>query len=187
MYYSEVRDKIKTGDKIFFSGGSWRTWYGFKVMMVRMYDPSKWSHVATVWAEHDRIFIMESVGAEIRLYPLSKALTEDKLFGWVARPKELPLIAVEWGFSHLGEKYPNEFKMVLKKWLGMNIDMEGRMDCSDFALGFENQAKEYVLECTANPSQICDEVMKHWGSLILVEPDLPDVPITSTLISKILK
>lgn len=168
MKYAEARTKIKTGDALFFSGGKWSSWYGIQVMLVRMFKPSKWSHVGMAWAENGRVFIMESVGTGIRLYPLSKEVEAVGQFGWVSRPEPLPQEALEWAFAQIGTEYPPKWKMVLNKLFKMKVDLEGHMDCSDFFTSILRQAKE-ILDCEVDPSSISDEVMDEWGPLTLVE------------------
>lgn len=166
MKYGAARKNIRTGDALFFSGGNWRSWYGIQVMLVRMFKPSKWSHVGMAWAEHGRVFIIEAVGAEVRLFPLSREIP----FGLVPRPQPLSEEALDWAFQRLGNKYPQKWKMVLNKLFGLGVDMEGRMDCSDLFLAILRQDGE-VLPCAADPSSISDCVMAKWGSMMLVEAD----------------
>jgi hypothetical protein len=164
MEYLKIRDQIKTGDALLFSGGNWKSWYGFQVMMVRMFKPSEWSHIGMAWVAHNRVFIMESVGNGIRLFPLSRELP----FGWVSRPKELSEFALDWAFAHIAVKYPAKWKMVLNKGFGLHIDEEGALDCSDFFMGILEQDGE-ILDCPRDPTSILRELMQHWGSLSLVE------------------
>jgi hypothetical protein len=163
MLYSDIRPKIKTGDALFFSGGNWRSIYGIQVMLVRMFKPSKWSHVGMAWVANDRVFIMESVGTGIRLFPLSREIP----FGWVPKPEQLSQTALEWAFAHIGVKYPPKWKMALNKAFGMHVDLDGHMDCSDFFTGILAQDRIYF-NCAADPTTLCDEVTDHWGGLELI-------------------
>ena len=166
MKYADARSQIRTGDALFFSGGNWKSWYGIQIMLVRMFKPSKWSHVGMAWAENGRVFIMESVGSGIRLNPLSN----DMPCGWVSRPQPLTEDAVQWAFKRIGAKYPQKWKMVLNKAFGMKVDLAGRMDCSDYFLHI-NAADGLLMECVSDPTSICDYVMDEWGSLTSVEAE----------------
>lgn len=174
MIYSKAKTNIKTGDALFFSGGSWKSWYGIQIMMVRMFKPSKWSHVGMAWVANGRIFIMEAVGSGIRLYPLSMEIP----FGWVSKEKELSQNALEWAFQRIGVKYPPKWKMVLSKGLGLKINLRGSMDCSDYFLNILRQDGIF-LECDVDPTSICDRVMEDWGSLTLVTKDPNDQNATN--------
>lgn len=166
MDYASARPQIKTGDALFFSGGNWRSWYGIQIMLVRMFKPSKWSHVGMAWVANERVFIMESVGSGIRLFPLSREIP----FGWVPKPMPLSQTALDWAFMHIGTQYPPKWKMVLNKAFGLHVNLDGRMDCSDY---FTQILKQDSIEfnCASDPTTLCDEVTDHWGGLNLISPD----------------
>ena len=166
MKYSLERSRIKTGDALFFSGGNWKSWYGIQIMLVRMFKPSKFSHVGMAWVANNRVFIMEAVGSGVRLFPLSQDLPAN----YISRPTELSEEALEYAFGKLGVKYPAKWKMFFNKGLGSKFDLDGRMDCSDFFLAILDSDNE-VLQCAADPSSICDELMNRWGALISLEKD----------------
>ena len=56
IYYNEIRDELKTGDMVLFSGG------GFVSRMIQMYTRSKWSHVGVVVRDdwYDQLLLWES-------------------------------------------------------------------------------------------------------------------------------
>jgi len=71
--YQEIRDSLRTGDMVFWSG----TYFFSKA--IRMVTQSVWSHVGMIYKDEflDRIFILESetmIG--VRLAPLSKYLKD---------------------------------------------------------------------------------------------------------------
>lgn len=165
MNYENARPKIRTGDALFFSGGNWRSWYGIQIMLVRMFKPSKWSHVGTAYVDHNRVFILEAVGSGVRQYPLSKEIP----FGWVRRPTKLKISnkALDWAFDKIGTSYPKKLKMFLNKAMGCHLDLEGTMDCSDYFSGI--LAEDGVqFNCACDPTSLCDEVTDHWGGLNLI-------------------
>lgn len=163
MKYSDVRPLIKTGDALFFSGGNLSSWYGIQVMLVRLFKPSKWSHVGMAWVANERVFIMEAVGSGIRLFPLSKEIP----FGWVPKPEPLSQAALNWAFEQIGVKYPAKWKLVLNKAFGMNLDVEGALDCSDYFTQILAQ-DGIKFGSAVDPTTLCDEVTDHWGGLRLI-------------------
>lgn len=163
MNYIDARPLIKTGDALFFSGGDWKSWHGIQIMLIRMFKPSKWSHVGIAWVANERIFIMEAVSSGIRLFPLSREIP----FGWVPIPKVLSEKALNWAFAHIGVSYPNKIKMVANKLLGLHLDNGERMDCSDYFTRILLQ-DDITFGCDVDPTTLCDEVMEHWGPLTLI-------------------
>lgn len=73
MKYSEARPAIRSGDLIAQSHGDWLTWRGIKTNMVRIFTKSTYSHVGIAWVQGGRVFLLEAVKPELRIYPLSKA------------------------------------------------------------------------------------------------------------------
>lgn len=165
MNYEQIRPKIRTGDALFFSGGNWSSWYGIQIMLVRMFKPSKWSHIGTAYVDHNRVFILEAVGIGVRQYPLSKEIP----FGWVRRPANLKISdkALDWAFDKIGTRYPPKWKMALNKAFGFHIGLDNCMDCSDYFTGI--LAEDGVqFNCACDPTTLCDAVMASWGGLELI-------------------
>ena len=73
MQYADIRPSIQSGDLIAFSGGSWKSWKGIKVNLVRAFTLSTYSHVAVAWVVAGRVFLLEAVKPKTRIYPLSLA------------------------------------------------------------------------------------------------------------------
>lgn len=72
MDYADARPLIRSGDLLAFSSGSWKTWSGIKVNIVRMFTRSTYSHVGLAWAIGGRVFVLEAVKPRLRIYPLSQ-------------------------------------------------------------------------------------------------------------------
>lgn len=72
MLYVDARPLIRSGDLLAFSGGSWATWSGIKVNIVRMFTRSTYSHVGLAWVIGGRVFVLEAVKPTLRIYPLSQ-------------------------------------------------------------------------------------------------------------------
>ena len=71
MEYNDIRHKIRSGDIIAFSHGSWKSWSSIKTNLVRIFTRSTYSHVGVAWLAANRIFILEAVKPKIRIFPLS--------------------------------------------------------------------------------------------------------------------
>ena len=99
--YYEIRSKIKTGDLLAWSeGGTWDSLRNIQLNLVRMGTMSDWNHVGVAFVTDGRVFVVESVVPEVRIYPLSKLLpftyirtpfkfdeeATSKLLNWVGTP-----------------------------------------------------------------------------------------------------
>jgi hypothetical protein len=71
--YPTVRRAFRSGDLIAQSHGSWSSWAGVKVKLVRMFTLSTWSHVGVieVCEEDGRVYVVEAVRPAARRVPLS--------------------------------------------------------------------------------------------------------------------
>lgn len=74
MKYLDRRDQIKSGDILGWTHREFKTWYDFKVQMVRMFTRSEYAHVGIAWVYGGRIFVIESVIPYVRIVPLSNLL-----------------------------------------------------------------------------------------------------------------
>lgn len=72
MKYADVRPSIRSGDLLAFSHGDWKTWSGIQVNLIRIFTRSTYSHVAVAWVVGGRVFVLEAVKPQLRIFPLSK-------------------------------------------------------------------------------------------------------------------
>jgi hypothetical protein len=72
MKYIDARPNIKSGDLLAWSHRTVRNWHDFKILMVRMFTRSEYSHVGTAWVVGGRVLVIEAVQPKVRIYPLSK-------------------------------------------------------------------------------------------------------------------
>lgn len=164
MKYDDVRSQIKTGDLLAWSAGGWSNWHDIQVNLVRMFTKSEYSHVGIAWVSLDRVFILEAVGAEVRMFPLSRELP----FYWIPRPKVLGLAAVEWAFSKLGNRYESKLRMVINFILGCEQRDDDRWQCSEYVLGILRADGEELTH-DETPTGVVKAAMQRWGSLTFVE------------------
>lgn len=133
MKYSEVRNKIKSGDLLAFSHKSWKTWKDIKAQIVRMVTRSDYSHVGTAWVIGDRVFVIEAVIPQARIYPLSKRGD----FYW------LPMNAVwtdkveETALSYVGDSYS---QLAAIKAFFKNIGKHNTQECAALAITIADAA-----------------------------------------------
>ena len=164
MNYTDIRDQIKTGDLIGFTHKEWDSWYDFKVQMVRLAQRSEYSHVAIAYVMNDRVFILEAVGAEVRLFPLSRELP----FYWLKNPKKATQQAIDYGFSMLGLKYESQLMMALSFVFGFSLKHNKRMQCSELANNWYN-ANGQELTTIDTPTAVMQAALSKWPSMQFVE------------------
>ena len=71
MKYSEMRQKIKSGDLIAFTTPSWESFDSSLSQMVRIFTKSEYSHVGIAWVINGRVFLLEAYPPRVRIFPLS--------------------------------------------------------------------------------------------------------------------
>lgn len=101
MRYTDIRSSIRSGDLLAFSHKSWCTWKSIKSQIVRFFTRSNYSHVATAWVVGERVFVIEAVIPEVRIYPLSKSGD----FYWIPMGAEWTDEVEETALSYVGAKY----------------------------------------------------------------------------------
>lgn len=102
MKYNDVRDYIKTGDLLAWSeGGTWNTWRNWQLNLVRMGTMSDYNHVGIAYVADGRVFVVEAVVPEVRIYPLSKLLP----FRYIRTPFTFSEENTNILLSHVGKPY----------------------------------------------------------------------------------
>lgn len=81
MQYLDARPLIKSGDVLFWSHKPVRSWYDFKIALVRAFTRSEWSHVGLAWKVGQEMFVLEAVSSGVRIFRLSQAGD----FTWISR------------------------------------------------------------------------------------------------------
>ncbi len=102
MKYAEIRPQIKSGDILAWSHKTWGSFYDLQVQAIRVFTRSEYHHIGIAWVVGDRVFVIEAVQPEVRIYPLSAQTP----FYWIPcgaaywdKPTE------EYALSKVGEKY----------------------------------------------------------------------------------
>lgn len=103
MRYADIRPQIRSGDLLTWSHREpwYRSWYDFKISLVRAFTKSEYSHVGTAWVIGERVFVIEAVTPLVRIFPLSK------LTPFYLLPLNAPWspAALEFALSKVGEPY----------------------------------------------------------------------------------
>lgn len=145
--YSEYRDLIRSGDILAWSHKGMRNFYDFKVWLVRLFTRSAYTHVGIAWVVGKRVFILEAVGAGVRIYPLSL---------------ELPFYHVPWDFlteaklelalSKAGQRY--SYWECVKAYFRLNDKNDNNWECAEYVCVVHN------LPCGATPAAVIEFVSK---------------------------
>ena len=125
MKYEDVRPTITSGDIIAFTHTGWSSWSDIESQIVRMATRSEFSHVAMAWVVAERIFLLEAVVPEIRIFPLSNF----KEFFLLRNCVPLSIEAEEFALSRVGEKYSKW--EAIKGYFGRNRD-DRYWQCAEF-------------------------------------------------------
>lgn len=72
--YTRSRSNIRSGDLLAWGHEAWRSWHDLEVQAVRMFTRSEYAHVGVAWRMAGRVWVIEAVVPNIRVFPLSRLL-----------------------------------------------------------------------------------------------------------------
>ena len=101
MNYSEARPLIKSGDILAWTHKGFGSWYDIQVQAVRFFSRSEYTHTGIAFCVAERVFVLESVGVGIRMFPLSLELP----FFWLPLPEWWDEDVATAAFSKFGQPY----------------------------------------------------------------------------------
>lgn len=103
MNYADARPQIRSGDLLAFSHATpwYKSFYDFKIALVRAFTQSEYSHVAIAWCVGERVLILEAVSAGVRLFPLSQCGD----FYWLPLKAPWKPETLEYALAKLGQPY----------------------------------------------------------------------------------
>lgn len=163
MKYDDARTQIQSGDLLAWSAGGWGSWHDIQVNLVRMFTRSEYSHVGLALVGAGRVFILEAVGAGVRLFPLSRELP----FWWVRRPRPLGPEAIDFAFDRLGDGYSK--LQAIKAFLGsLRLGEDDRWECAEYVLRVLDADGEQLTR-TATPTAVVLAAARTWGPIHYVE------------------
>lgn len=161
MKYSDVRDKIRSGDLLAFSHGDWKSFAGIKTNMVRIFTRSTYSHVAIAWVIGGRVFALEAVHPKLRIFPLSKL-------------GEFYLINTNAPWSHFTEEYAlskigvDYSELAAIRAFFKPLENENVQECAAYAM--EVLEKDGIfLGYMARPDTVVKAALNNGGLLTFVE------------------
>lgn len=169
--YSQVRDKIKTGDMLLWSAkGGWGNRHDIETSIVKISTESQWTHVGVAWVDHGRVFVMDLTTRGCAPRPLSK----DAPFWWIPAPRELSEEALQYAFSRFGEMTYSKWQAVLGQLRKLTIGDDMLGQCSEFAIEVwrvDRMAPTNI----ATPAACMLGAMTMWPGAVLTQV-LPDQP-----------
>lgn len=169
--YAVARDKIKSGDLLAWDHKGWRTFYDLQIQAVKFFTQSEYCHVGLAWVCGGRVFIIESVGAGIRIVPLSMDLPCYWLsmgVDWSAGCDEYILSKIKQPYSRL---------LAVMGFLGLKAAprQERKWTCAEFVLDFYRTIIGFPWgECKPTPSCIVEMALEEDSTLVLLEAEYTD-------------
>lgn len=157
MRYEEARGSIQTGDVLAWTHRGIKSWYDFKVWLVRLFQMSEYTHVAVAWVTSGRVFMLESTAVGVRIFPTSLEVPFYHI-PW------LPLSEAQLDFalSQAGKPYSN-LDCALE-FLGVDTTDSGKWECAKYVKAIHR------LTCSATPSAVVDYLLAAGATLREVQP-----------------
>ncbi len=125
--YNQVRSEIRSGDLLAWSHLGWRSWYDFKIQIVRFFTRSEYCHVGIAWVVGGRVFVLEAVQPKVRIFPLSKL----KPFYWLPLKTEWSKASEEFALARVGEKY-SELQAVKAFFDALKPGEDAEWQCAEY-------------------------------------------------------
>lgn len=126
--YKDFRKNIQSGDLLAWTHKGWNSWYNFQIQMVRAFCQSEYAHNGIAFVTGGRVFVLEAVVPDVRIYPLSKC----ESFYCIGMHKKLSKKAEEYALSQVGGKYSKW--MCFKAFFGIVKGGDsGKWQCAKYA------------------------------------------------------
>ncbi len=162
MDYKEARVNIKSGDLLAWTHKKWNSWYDLQIQAVRMFTRSEYCHVGIAWCVGGRVFILESVGTGVRIFPLSRELP----FYWLPARWAWNDTAEEFALAEVGKPY-SKIRAILASF-GKITKGEGKQwECAEFAWSvIVHCGKSF--DCLATPTALVEAVQEFGSPTYLI-------------------
>lgn len=160
--YTHCRDAIKSGDLLAWSHHGFRSWYDWKIQLVRMVTRSEYSHVGIAWVISGRVFVIESVTPFVRIVPLSNLLP----CYWVHLPVQWDVEAEEYALSLVGNAHYSMWEAV-RAFFGLE-DNPDAWECAELVKAVYARCG-LALDGRATPSDVMLAAQKMGGGVVLLE------------------
>lgn len=135
MSYKVNREKIKSGDVLAWTHKGIKSWADFEIYIVRLAQRSEYSHVGVAWVIADRLFILESVGSGVRIFPLSKELPCYHIPMDLEWTKEVENYAL----SKIGEPY-SKWEAICGFITGKTTKNDSKWQCAEYTKAILSKA-----------------------------------------------
>lgn len=157
MKYQDFRQSIKSGDVIAYTHKGIRSYYDFKVWLVRLFTQSEYVHVAVAWCVAGRVFLLEAVASGVRIFPLSLDLPCFHLTG-----NGLTDAQLEYAMQRVGQGY--SFIECAAGYLGKNNPDDTNWECAEYVAAILN------LSCRATPSAVVQHMLMTGSTMTEIQP-----------------
>ena len=166
MKYVEAREQVRSGDLLAWSHARWRSWYDFKIQVVRMFTRSEYCHVGIAWVIGGRVFVLEAVSAGVRIFPLSRLLP----FYWLPLRAEWEPEVEAWALRQVGEPY-SQWQAVLAGLGLLKPSDDSIWQCAEYAAEVARRSG-VELGADATPNAVVVAAQRLPGGVLhLVEED----------------
>lgn len=163
MFYAQARNRIRSGDLLAWSGRGWSSWADWQIQAIRIFGRTEYSHVGVAWVIAGRVFVIEAVGAGVRIYPLSRAAP----FYWLplgaAWTQGVETLALE----RVGDRY-SKWDAVRAFFGALPIGSDSRWECAELTLVIL-RAAGVDLGARAVPSDLVEQALRRGAPCYLVE------------------
>lgn len=166
MRYVDHRDNIKSGDLLVWSHRGIRSFYDFKIWLIRLFTQSEYTHVGIAWVINGRVFVLESVTPVPRIVPLRNLLPCYVINTGINWTDQVERKALEYiGNAHIGTYSQLE---AVKAYLGLNSKQNNALQCVEYAktilseAGLQFQGKDV-------PADMVLELQQKGGTTTYIE------------------
>jgi hypothetical protein len=155
MKYNEVRPNIHSGDVLAWSHKTWGSFYDLQVQAIRIFTRSEYNHIGIAWVVGDRVFVIEAVEPEVRIYPLSVQTP----FYWVpcgAAYWDKP--TQEYALSKIGEKY-SKIEAIKGFFDILTVGKDAKWQCAELVNSVLKESRMLSITTKSTPAALIESLM----------------------------
>jgi hypothetical protein len=164
MQYKDIRHEIKPGEVLAWTHRELRSFYDFRIQIVRMFTRSDYSHVGVAWVVGGRVLVIEAVTPLVRIFPLSKLGDFYRLTPEITWTTEVETFAL----SHVGQKY-SQWQAV-KAFFGLTSEADGLAQCAELVRGILRASGDPA-DVDATPAEVVNYLLENGKTLTLIRGD----------------
>lgn len=150
MKYADYRSQIKSGDVLVWTHPQkwYRSWYDFKVALVKFFTKSEYTHTAIAWVVGERVMIIESVVPLVRINPLSNDLPCMVIPGNGLSEHQL-----ETALKIVGKGQYSMWEAV-RAYFRTNDMNDNHWECAEFTVSVLQESLPELKSCQATPAAV---------------------------------